>query len=80
MQAGLLSPYNEEQSQDAGNKVFFFKDFLILKATALIFKLNQDIFITFIEFEYGSHSPLIEGVLKNKHIMFFVLILVASTL
>ena len=50
------------------NCVCFFKDSFSFWATALIFRLSKGGYITFIEFQYGSHRPLIEGVFeKNEH-------------
>ena len=44
----------------------FFERLAHLRATALIFELNQG--ITSIKLKYGSHSPLIEGVFEKTNI------------
>ena len=46
----------------------YFKDSFISRAAALLFELNQGTYIIFMEFEYGSHSPLIEGVFEKTNI------------
>ena len=51
----------------------FFKDSFFLGARALKFKLNQGLYITFIEFEYGSHSSLIDGVFEKTNIGILVI-------
>ena len=54
-------------------KFVFFKDLFSFRATALIFELNQGRYITLIEFQYGSHSPPIEGVFEKTNIACFYL-------
>ena len=56
-----------------GNCVSFFTDLFSFRATALIFKLSKGVYITFIEFQCGSHSPLIEGVFEKTNIGCFYL-------
>ena len=55
------------------NRVRFFKDSFSFRATALIFELSKGGYITFIEFQCGSHSPLIEGVFEKTNIGCFYL-------